>query len=593
MIADLKPYAEYKESGLPWLGRVPGHWDVRRLKSHLLRNDSGVWGTHFDERGTVVLRSTEQSVDGGWRLRNPARIRLSNSQKTAALLALGDLVVTKSSGSALHIGKTSLVTHRVAEMECCFSNFMQRLRVSQKVLSPEFAWSLLNSRVGREQFVYQTTTTTGLGNLNGTILGNCVFAFPPPDEQAAIVRFLDWANGRLERAIRAKRKVIALLSEQKQAIIHRAVTRGLDPAVPLPAPSPGRFFVYAIECKGGSHYIGQTQDLRQRWKDHVEGRAADWTAAHPPVCLAHFEEFESREEAVKREKDLKTGFGRKWLKDTIASGRARQAGLKPSGIPWLGDIPQHWEVRQLRHMGRLHKGVGGSKEDTKLEGIPCVRYGELYFHFTNFIRQPHGFVSVENAAAYMPIRFGDVLFAASGEKIEEIGKSAVNLYQGQAVCGGDVVIFRPNVTVHAAFLGYALDSYSAAHQKATMCRGTTIKHIYPDELRSLWTCVPPVSEQEQITEYLDRELLSCNTAISRLEREIELLREYRTRLVADVVTGKLDVRDLPAATLAAQAGVEARLPDEVTKTNEAGSAEEDCLGEDGNAAREPLPEDEE
>ena len=64
--------------------------------------------------------------------------------------------------------------------------------------------------------------------------------FPPPDEQAAIVRFLDWANGRLERAIRAKRKVIALLNEQKQAIIHRAVTRGLDPSVPLkPSGIPG------------------------------------------------------------------------------------------------------------------------------------------------------------------------------------------------------------------------------------------------------------------------------------------------------------------------------------------------------------------
>ncbi|MBK6593041.1 MAG: hypothetical protein IPG23_10000 [Burkholderiales bacterium] len=56
---------------------------------------------------------------------------------------------------------------------------------------------------------------------------------PPPEEQAAIVRFLDWANARLERTIRAKRRVIALLTEQKQAIIHRAVTRGLDPAVPL------------------------------------------------------------------------------------------------------------------------------------------------------------------------------------------------------------------------------------------------------------------------------------------------------------------------------------------------------------------------
>lgn len=76
-----------------------------------------------------------------------------------------------------------------------------------------------------------------------------------------------------------------------------------------------------------------------------------------------------------------------------------------------------------------------------------------------------------------------------------------------------------------------------------MCRGTTIKHVYPDELRGLWTCVPPVSEQEQIAASLDSALLGCNAATARLEREIELLREYRTRLVADVVTGKLDVRE--------------------------------------------------
>src|SRR5690606_659951 len=193
---------------------------------------------------------------------------------------------------------------------------------------------------------------------------------PPPDEQAAIVRFLDHVDRRIRRYIRAKQKLIKLLEEQKQAIIHRAVTRGLDPNV----------------------------------------------------------------------------------------------RLKPSGVEWLGDVPEHWEVRQLRHMGRLHKGVGGSKEDATSDGVPCVRYGELYFHYHNVIRQPRGFVSAERAAAYTPIRFGDVLFAASGERVEEIGKSAVNLYAGHAVCGGDVVIFRPTVEVHAPFLGYSLDSYSAALQ---------------------------------------------------------------------------------------------------------------------------------
>src|SRR5579875_1802471 len=96
----------------------------------------------------------------------------------------------------------------------------------------------------------------------------------------------------------------------------------------LPAPRPGRFYVYAIECADGSHYIGQTQDLAQRWKEHVDGRAAEWTSRHKPVRLAHYEEFETREAAVQREKELKTGFGRKWLKEIIASGQARQAGGK-------------------------------------------------------------------------------------------------------------------------------------------------------------------------------------------------------------------------------------------------------------------------
>ncbi len=72
-----------------------------------------------------------------------------------------------------------------------------------------------------------------MGNLNGTIIGECRFGLPPLAEQAAIVRFLDYADRRIRRYIRAKQKLIKLLEEQKQAIIHRAVTRGLDPNVRL------------------------------------------------------------------------------------------------------------------------------------------------------------------------------------------------------------------------------------------------------------------------------------------------------------------------------------------------------------------------
>jgi type I restriction enzyme R subunit len=94
----------------------------------------------------------------------------------------------------------------------------------------------------------------------------------------------------------------------------------------LPAPRPGFFFVYAIKCNDESIYIGQTDSLERRWREHLAGTAAEHTKRHRPVALVHYEEFTSRAEAVQREKDLKTGFGRKWLKREIEAGRARQAG---------------------------------------------------------------------------------------------------------------------------------------------------------------------------------------------------------------------------------------------------------------------------
>ena len=96
--------------------------------------------------------------------------------------------------------------------------------------------------------------------------------------------------------------------------------------VDLPAPRPNLFFVYVIACNDGSLYIGQTENLRKRWKEHLAGSGSNWTKIHKPRFIAHYEEYKTREEAVKREQDLKTGFGRKWLKKEIESGRARQAG---------------------------------------------------------------------------------------------------------------------------------------------------------------------------------------------------------------------------------------------------------------------------
>lgn len=100
---------------------------------------------------------------------------------------------------------------------------------------------------------------------------------------------------------------------------------GITPIPDLPAPRPDIFYVYVIKCDNSSLYIGHTDDLRRRWEDHCSGKV-DWTKRHSPIKIVHYEELGSREEAVKRERYLKTGFGRKWLKQLIEKGQARQAG---------------------------------------------------------------------------------------------------------------------------------------------------------------------------------------------------------------------------------------------------------------------------
>ena len=213
---------------------------------------------------------------------------------------------------------------------------------------------------------------------------------------------------------------------------------------------------------------------------------------------------------------------------------------KASGVEWLGDVPEGWEVVRLRQIGPLLKGGGGSKEDITETGVPCVRYGDLYMTHSYHINATRTRISEARAIDYTPIRFGDVLFAASGEKLAEIGKSAVNLMTAPAVCGGDVVILRPTSDVDARFLGYSADSPLAAMQKASMGRGTTIKHIYPDELRQLMLTLPPLPEQLAITAFLYRETAKIDELVEAQARLIELLKEKRQAVISHAVTKGLN-----------------------------------------------------
>ena len=186
-----KPYPAYKDSGIEWIGNVPEYWDISPLKWQIERNDGGVWGDDPDgENDTIVLRSTEQTVDGRWQIEDPAKRKINTTDKFSALLKNGDLLLTKSSGSSLHIGKTTLVTPEVSALNCCYSNFMQRIRTKHSFI-PQLAWYMMNNDLARLQFGFLSNSTTGLANLNGSLIGQIVLPIAPLHEQQKIAIFLD------------------------------------------------------------------------------------------------------------------------------------------------------------------------------------------------------------------------------------------------------------------------------------------------------------------------------------------------------------------------------------------------------------------
>ncbi len=214
--------------------------------------------------------------------------------------------------------------------------------------------------------------------------------------------------------------------------------------------------------------------------------------------------------------------------------------MKDSGVEWLGEVPEHWEVRQLGRICRFSKGNGGTKEDEVAEGVPCVRYGDLYTQHRFFVRNSRMCVAEEKAAHYTPILYGDVLFAGSGETIEEIGKSAVNLISGPACCGGDVILFRPSIRVDANFLGYATDCPQAAYQKSCMGRGITVMHIYGDELKYMYVGLPPLPEQAAIVRFLDYVDRRVRRYVRAKQKLIGLLEEQKQAIIHRAVTRGLD-----------------------------------------------------
>ena len=429
MTTTLNPYSSYKSSGIPWLGDLPGHWTVRRGGWLFRKLDRPV--RDLDEvvtcfrDGTVTLRKNRRTEGFTESLREVGYqgIRKGDLVIHQMDAFAGAIGVSDSDGKGTPVYSVCHPTHQANPFY--YAQIVREMARSQ--------WILALAKGIRERST----------DFKYTEFARQSLPLPPLLEQAAIVRYLDYMYRRIRRYVSAKRKLIALLEEEKQANINRAVTRGLDPSV----------------------------------------------------------------------------------------------RLKPSGVEWLGDVPEHWEVRRAKFLYR----EADERSTTGTEELMSVS------HITGVTprKQSVTMFLAESNMGYKLCRPGDIVINTMWAYMAALGVARQN-----GLVSPSYGVYRPLNTerLNHDYIDSLLRM--EAYTRNYLIRSTGITssrlRLYPESFLDIRILCPPRPEQDTIAEHLERATAAIDAEIARARRQIDLVQEYRTKLIADVVTGKLDVREAAA-----------------------------------------------
>jgi type I restriction enzyme S subunit len=224
------------------------------------------------------------------------------------------------------------------------------------------------------------------------------------------------------------------------------------------------------------------------------------------------------------------------LERLIAKKRdLKQAAMQHllTGQTRLPAFDGEWAAKRLGDVGVFLKGRGIKKDEVVADGMPCVRYGEIYTHHNDYLRTFNSFIAPDTAKQSRRIQKGDLLFAGSGETAEEIGKCVAFLGDEEAYAGGDIVIFRP-ANQDSKFLGYLMNHSSVASQKACMGQGDAVVHISARSLARLELHLPDRPEQTAIAEVLS----DMDDDLAALEQRRDKTRALKQGMMQELLTGR-------------------------------------------------------
>lgn len=427
MTANLKPYPNTTDSGVEWIGEVPSHWEVRRLK----RICRLAYGDSLNEEtrrvGPVPVFGSNGRV-GSHRSANTSAPCIIVGRKGS----FGK--VNYSRTPVFAIDTTFYVDHRYSSSNIRWLYFL-------------LGWLELDN----------ITRDSAVPGLNRHEAYRRVVPIPPLSEQSAMARFLGQADCRIQRYLRAKHRLIVLLEEMKQAVIDQAVTGQID----------------------------------------------------------------------------------------VRTGRPYSA-YKPSGVPWLGDMPKHWERCRLRNV--VSAVTTGSRAWSSYAAdagplfirIANLSRGSLKLRFDEVVRLS---LPETSEAGRTRVETGDLLISVTAY-IGSIGVATDDLEE--AYVSQHVARCSPTPESSSRWLGYVLlSTIGRSHGRMSLYGGTK-DGLSLDDVRNYPVLLPPRREQEQLVQWIEAKLSSLVAKQDGTRRQIEMVREYRNRLITDVVLGRLDVRQARA-----------------------------------------------
>ena len=244
-----------------------------------------------------------------------------------------------------------------------------------------------------------------------------------------------------------------------------------------------------------------------------------------------------QEHMIEKLKAYKQSF----ITEAVTKGLNPNAKLVPTGIDWIEEIPEGWEVIKTKYIAdKIFKGNGITKEEVFIDGdIPCVRYGEIYSKYTQAFKTCFSATNLDIQKSPQYFHYGDILCAGTGELVEEIGKSIVYLGDQECLAGGDIIVIRHHQD--PSFLNYALNSNYAQTQKSRGKAKLKVVHISAFEIGSTYILLPPLSEQKTIASYLNEKCADIDRLIEIKQQKIEKLKDYKKSVIYEAVTGKIDI----------------------------------------------------